>query len=374
VKEVESELVRTETVRWFRESMSNRLNDSERSAIVIIMQRVHEDDISGAILTLGLDYEHVMVPMEYDVTRQVDGDGKPRKTSIGWYDPRYDPDAPERADGELAWPERFPPLVVARTKEEVGPYAWAGQYAQMPSPRGGGIFKRAWWRLWDPPDGKFPVLDYIVASLDSAFTAKQTNNPSALVVLGTFSHPKTNERGVMLVDAWRKHLQMHGDAPEQLPNEPAQDYLRRAQERWGLVEWVAHTCRRCKVNALLIEAKASGLSAAQELRRLHGREDWGILEVNPKGDKMARALAAQPIFAQGRIWAPERAWSDLVITEMSLFPYGKFDDLTDAMSQAIKFLRDTGLLETSLEEKERENEEKQEQYRRVHRRRNLYPV
>src|SRR5262249_37591285 len=70
-------------------------------------------------------------------------------------------------------------------------------------------------------------------------------------------------------------------------------------------------CRRCKVNCLLIEAKASGLSAAQELRRLHGREDWQILEVNPKGDKMARALAGQPILAQGKIWAPDRAWADL---------------------------------------------------------------
>src|SRR5262249_29876253 len=154
---------------------------------------------------------------------------------------------------------------------------------------------------------------------------------------------------------------------ERLPNELAQDYVRRASERWGLVEWVAHTCRRCKVNCLLIEAKASGLSAAQELRRLHGREDWQILEINPRGDKMARALAAQPILAQGKIWAPERAWSDMVITEMSLFPYGKYDDLTDAMSQAIKFLRDTGLLETSLEEKERRNEEERESYRRIRR-------
>jgi predicted phage terminase large subunit-like protein len=373
VKEVESELVRTETVRWFRESMSNRLNDSERSAIVIIMQRVHEDDISGAILTLELNYEHVMIPMEYDVTRQVDEAGQPCKTSIGWYDPRYDPDAPEQADGTLAWPERFPALSVARTKEEVGPYAWAGQYQQMPTPRGGGIFKRAWWQPYDSPDGKFPVMDYIVASLDSAFTAKQTNNPSALVVLGMFT-TKNGDRAVMLVDAWRKHLQMHGDTPERLRNEPERDYLRRAQERWGLVEWIAHTCRRCKVNTLLIEAKASGLSAAQELRRLHGREGWAIIECNPKGDKMARALAAQPILAQGKIWAPDRAWADLVITEMSLFPHGKFDDFTDAMSQAIKFLRDSGILETSLEEKQRRDEEAREQYSKIRSRANLYPV
>jgi predicted phage terminase large subunit-like protein len=259
-------------------------------------------------------------------------------------------------------------------KDEIGPYAWASQYDQMPSPRGGGIFKRTWWRLYESPDGKFPVFDYLVASLDSAFTTKQTNNPSALVVLGTFTDPKTNERGVMLTHAWRKHLQMHGDVLERLRGENELAYQLRCQDQWGLVEWVAHTCRRYKVNSLLIEAKASGLSAAQELRRLHGREGWSIIEVNPKGDKMARALAAQPFLAQGLIWAPDRAWADLVITEMSLFPHGKYDDLTDAMSQAIKFLRDSGVLQTAAEIKEQEAEENRASYFKIHRRRNLYPI
>jgi predicted phage terminase large subunit-like protein len=373
VKEVESELVRSETVRWFRESMSNRLNDSERSAIVIIKQRVHEDDVSGAILSLGLDYVHLMVPMEYDVSRQVDGAGQPRKTAIGWFDPRYDPEAPERSDGLLAWPERFPAHSIARMKEEIGPYAWASQYDQMPSPRGGGIFKRSWWQLYESVDGKFPACDYVLASLDSAFTSNKANNPSALVVLGMFTD-KNGQRSVMLVHAWRKHLQLHGDVLEKLPGENELTYLRRSQERWGLVEWTAHTCRRFKVNALLIEAKASGQSAAQELRRLHGREGWLITEVNPKGDKMARALAAQPIIAQGKVWAPDREWADMVITEMSLFPHGKFDDATDAMTQGIKFLRDTGILETSIEEKERKDEEAREEYRKIHRRVSLYPI
>jgi predicted phage terminase large subunit-like protein len=234
------------------------------------------------------------------------------------------------------------------------------------------MFKRAWWQPYENPEGKFPPFDYVVASLDSAFTSNKANNPSALVVLGMFTD-KNDRRSVMLVHAWRKHLQLHGDVLERLPGEPEASYLRRSQERWGLVEWVAHSCRRWQVNALLIEAKASGLSAAQELRRLHGREGWGIIEVNPKGDKMARALAAQPIFAQGKVWSPEKDWSDLVITEMSLFPHGKYDDLTDAMSQGIKFLRDTGILETSLEEKTRGDEEAQEDYRKIRRRASLYP-
>src|SRR5262249_45827873 len=81
VKEAESEVVRAETLRWFRESMSNRLNDMETSAIVIIMQRVHEDDVSGCILVNNMNYTHLMIPMEYD-------EGRHCETEIGWSDPR----------------------------------------------------------------------------------------------------------------------------------------------------------------------------------------------------------------------------------------------------------------------------------------------
>ena len=104
VKEAESDIVRNETNRWFRESMSNRLNNMERGAIVIIMQRVHAEDVSGLILDLGLDYCHLMIPMELDVARCLNEDGTARETQIGWVDPRLVPTALDDCDGELAWP------------------------------------------------------------------------------------------------------------------------------------------------------------------------------------------------------------------------------------------------------------------------------
>ena len=135
VKDGESEIIRSETVRWFREALSNRLNNMETSAIVVIMQRVHESDVAGTILSEGFaDYVHLMIPMEFDSGRRC-------STIIGWEDPRTE-------DGELAWPERFPPAVVDGIKIALGPYAYAGQYQQSPSPRGGGIFKRDWFQLW----------------------------------------------------------------------------------------------------------------------------------------------------------------------------------------------------------------------------------
>ena len=97
---------------------------------------------------------------------------------------------------------------------------------------------------------------------------------------------------------------------------------------------------------MLIEAKACGISAAQELRNRHGREGWGIQLVPVKGDKVARALAAQPTFSQHMVYAPDRDWAEMVITEMSLFPKGHYDDLTDSATQAINYLRSVGLAQS----------------------------
>lgn len=350
VKESESETIRAETVRWFREAMSNRLNDLERGVIVIIMQRVHEDDVSGVILSEGLDYCHLMIPMEYDVARQTRDDGTPRVTAASWTDPRYNPDDPDAGEGELAWEDRFSPAVIARTKAEIGPYAWAGQYQQSPSPRGGGIFQRAWWQLWESPDGRFPVFEYVVASLDSAFTEREQNDPSGFTIWGAFLN-KDGRRRIMLVHAWRKHLQFSGPKIEMLPGETPQMYNLRTMAEWGLLEWVAYSCRRFKVDKLLIEAKASGISAAQVLQTLHGREGWAIELCPVKGDKVARALGVQATFSQQMIYAPDRDWAEMVIDEMAVFPKGKRDDLTDSTTQAIKHLRDNGIALTDDEVK-----------------------
>ena len=348
VKESESEQVRGETVRWFRESLSSRFNDLETGALIIIMQRVHEDDVSGVILDLGLDYVHLLIPMEYDWGRQTDERGRPIATAIGWTDPRYDADGPDACDGELAWPERFSETALARTKAEVGPYAWASQYQQSPAPRGGGIFQRDWWQLWDPPDGRFPELDYKVASVDGAFTEKEENDPTGLTVWGVFRN-EHGRRRIILLHAWRKHLKFSAPKLDRLPNETTEAYRRRGMPNWGMVEWIADTCRRFQVHTVLIEAKASGISAGQELQNRHGREGWAISLCPVKGDKVARALAAQPTFSQGMVFAPAREWADMVIDEMAVFPKSRYDDLTDSATQAINYLRGIGLAQSDDE-------------------------
>lgn len=354
VKESESQAVMEETNRWFRESLSSRLNNMEKDAKIVIAQRVGEGDVSGEILTLGLPYCHLCIAMEY--VWSADDEGNPYETQIGWVDPRWRPN-PEDCNGELAWPERFPEKVVQALKKELSVYATAAQLQQTPEARGGGIIKRDWWQAGEPymVNGKYPALSYVVASLDGAYTEKEENDPSALTVWGIFQNEQGYNRA-MLLHAWRKRLQFSGPKVPVLPGEHESVWRRRAMQHWGLIEWVADTCKRFQADKLLIESKATGISAAQSLRNSHGREGWGIELVEPHGDKVARAIAVQPSWSQEMVYAPDREWADLVIDEMAVFPKGRYKDLTDSSTQAIKHLRDTGLLRSDEERRAQEVE------------------
>jgi predicted phage terminase large subunit-like protein len=102
---------------------------------------------------------------------------------------------------------------------------------------------------------------------------------------------------------------------------------------------------------LLVEAKASGISIIQEIRRLTRAEEWVTVPINPQGDKVARMNAVVPMFAGNLIYAPERRWSDMVIDEVTTFPRATHDDLSDTVSQAISYMRKIGLAELASEVK-----------------------
>jgi predicted phage terminase large subunit-like protein len=355
----ESDTERETTIRVFLESVPTRLNDPEKSAIIIIMQRLHEEDVSGAALANDLGYTHLMLPMEYDPSRHC-VTYYPGTDRVLFEDPRTE-------EGELLFPDRFPQKVVDNYRTGMGPFAFAGQMQQAPVPRGGGIFPWDWWQLWGDPDEpenpvfkRFPKMDYIVASLDSAYSEKSENDYSALTIWGVFkdaipTRPNTaigrlaQQMGgrpkIMLMDAWQKRLPLRGPEPPPRESwETDRQYIQRCQKYWGLVEWVAHSCRRFGVDRLLIESKASGISVAQEIRNLHGGEGWGVQLIDPKNmDKLARAYSVQHLFADSMVYAPDREWADLLKTQMSIFPKATHDDLTDSATQALRHIRDIGL-------------------------------
>lgn len=379
VKEGESEDVRKSTTTWFREAMNNRVNDRD-SAIVVIMQRIHEEDVSGVILSeLRHEYEHLCIPYEWE--------GQKRISTVP--DMVWNED-PREVVGQEAWPARLP-TPWKSFKITLGPYAVASQYQQSPTPRGGGIIKRDWWQLWDPPptivlgeDGmerevqKFPSCEFIVASFDGAFGEKQENDWSALTIWGVFRHATgvlpsstrtqrsyaeqiADSRGrpqapvlnpasgqapqLMLMHAWRKRLPLNGYELQQEDDESDAEFKARQMREWGIVQWVSHTCKRFGVNMLLIEAKANGIDVANETRRQMEGQRFGVKLIDPgRLDKVARAYAVQHIWADRMVWYPDREWADEVISEMAVFPKGGHDDYTDTGTQAVKWLRDIGVL------------------------------
>ena len=155
---------------------------------------------------------------------------------------------------------------------------------------------------------------------------------------------------VMLMFAWAKRLPIHGPETIRQPGESDLEYARRARANYGLVEWVMDSCARFNVHALLVESKASGLSVAQEIKRLMKTADYSVHLIDPgRLDKTARAYAVSPSFTGGQVYAPDREWADKVITECEQFPKGAHDDLVDSTTQALKYLRERGLLKRSDE-------------------------
>lgn len=272
----------------------------------------------------------------------------------------------------------------------------SSQYQQDPEPRGGAIILRDWWRLWENPESKqctlcgsyevvkvqsqdpisrwhscnecgkhflarpekFPVCSYVIASLDTSYTESERNDPSAMTIWGIFQHPKTKEPGIILMEAWRKWLRMNSEPIARLPDENEFDFKERTKPKWGLVEWTVHSCRRFKVDSLLIENRASGKTLQQELQLQYGREMWSTIMKVPEGDKEARAHSVTGIFANGLVWAPNRDYASLMIEEAAKFPFGKFRDLTDSMTQALRHIRNLGLVqfeEERLAEQAEEN-------------------
>ena len=328
-----SEVMLQAEVTTFLEAIPTRLTNPLTSAIVVIMQRLHESDVSGAILDGKLGYDHVMLPMRYDTRRA-------GPTMLGTVDPREE-------DGELLFPERFPEEVVARDERVMGPYATAGQYQQEPVPRGGGVIKDDWWQLWI--EAEYPPMDFILASLDTAYTTKQENDYSAMTIWGVFS-TDTKAKITKTLTKYGSIQQIERVYEEGAPNVMLMHAFQERLEFPDLLKKVADKCRELKVDKLIIENKAAGISLAQELRRSFSLDGFGIQLVDPKGgDKLARLYSVQHLFSEGMIWAPDKDWAEMVIRQTSSFPKGKHDDLVDSLSQALRHLRETGLLTRSVE-------------------------
>lgn len=316
--EMESEDVRFKTNMWFTEVVPDRLNNPQKSAIVIIQQRLHEDDVSGVAIARDMGYTHLMIPMKHEVSRHCISYSNLSKEPL-WEDPRAEED-------ELAWPERFTDQVCEDMERDKGPYAWAGQYQQYPVPRGGAIIKEDYWQLWDRDN--LPNFEFILASLDPAFTEKDENDPSALTVWGVWRDESNNPK-IMLLHSWEDRLQFN-------------DLLNKVMDI--CIPGNPPRPPTFSVDKLIVENKGN-FAVGHELQRLlRGSGRLGVELIDPKkyGDKVSRVHAIEHLFRDGMIYAPDREWADKVIRQCAIFPKGSHDDLVDSTSQALRWLRDMG--------------------------------
>lgn len=322
-----SEAERETALTTYDEAIITRLNDPMSGAIVIIMQRLHQKDLSGHVLAQG-GWQHLMLPMEYEKERAC-------STSLGFKDPRT-------VEGQLLWPKRFDVASISALKRGLGDYATAGQLQQRPSPAGGGILKVEHIQLW-PALKDLPDLFFIVQSYDTAFTERTEGDPTACTVWGVGEHEFGDLKGVrfiLLLDAWCDHLGYPALKKKVMADWKA-DY-------GGVKNDPLHPSRRPDI--ILVEAKGSGQSLLQDLRVAN----VPVSGYNPgKADKIARAHMAAPYLEADLVYVLESkkdrgkpvTWARPLLEQMVAFPNAEHDDYVDTTTQAIIYLRDAQFLE-----------------------------
>lgn len=382
-KNVESDEVRKSTVQWLTEVMPDRLNDLQTGVIINLQQRMHDDDATGTLRKYWRNFAWVMIPMEFDPLRassvviRSDEDGTPLQV---WRDPRglddagyeleglyFDDNGTLRvragspmalAEGELFWPERFTPAAVADLKSIKQAYAWAGQYQQSPTVRGGGVIREDWWQTWASPE--LPLLGTVVAALDTAIKEGQENDFNAFQTWGAFSGTDGSPK-LILTSAWKMRTNLA-----------------------ELIRRTAESCYERKVDYLLIEDKARGHDVAAEIARQYADAPWRtiLIPANGRGafsgDKRARLEAVSAMFSGdvrhipspgepgkfiehwsgGMIFAPYVEWAQEVIDEIVGFPGKSHDDHVDACSIALSWVRRHGVVVRKAEYDAAEHEKK----------------
>ena len=287
-----SDAHRETALRVFQETLPTRLNNPDRSAIIIVMQRLHENDVSGLILENDYGYEHLCLPMEYEPERKC-------VTSIGFEDPRTE-------EGELLFPGRFTREVVDRDKKVMGAYAYAGQMQQRPAPRSGGFFQ---WEKLDIIDAS-PKIIRSIRYWDKAGT-DGAGCRTAGVLMGI-----TADGDYIVLDVVKG--QWAAPIRERTIRQTAD------LDGKGVKIWIEQ------------EPGSGGKESAEStIRNLAG---FTIKSERPTGDKAVRAEPYSVQVEAGNVKLLRGDWNKDFIDEHKTFPVGKFKDQIDAASGAFNKL------------------------------------
>jgi predicted phage terminase large subunit-like protein len=297
-----SETRRNSVNEWFDNTLLSRLNSKENGVIIIVMQRLHQDDLVGHVRDQH-DWDVLSFPAiaEEDEVHLIESPLGRRQF--------------ERKTGGVLQPDRESMVTLKDIRQSIGEYNFVSQYQQNHMPLGGAIVKTEWFRYYKPGDLP-PRFSFILQSWDTANKSGELNDFSVCTTWGVF------DRCYYLLAVFRKRL-----------NYPD---LKRAVQK-----------QSCELNAdiILIEDKASGTQLIQDLQK-EGVYGIRAYEPLPGSDKTLRLYAQTAEFESGRVLLPRSApWLDEYTRELTTFPGTKYDDQVDSTTQALDHLKTTSNLD-----------------------------
>jgi predicted phage terminase large subunit-like protein len=272
--------------KWFQGTLASRFRDPKNGRTVLIMQRLHENDLAG-FLEREHGYYVVRLPMEYEPAEA-------------------HPEDPRTEEGELLWPDRIPLHVVLELKKTMGSIVYAAQEQQRPVPEGGAVFRREWFQYYKGVPAKF---DQLLMSVDCSFKDLETSDWVVIQVWG--------RRGgeFWLLDQTRERMGFSATCVA----------IRAMAKKWP------------RAVKKIVEDKANGSAVVETLNK----KISGMRPVNPEGGKLARANAVSPLFEAKNVWLPDpelAPWIGDYTKELQSFPMGTNDDQVDATTQALNHM------------------------------------
>ncbi|PTW45595.1 hypothetical protein C8J25_107280 [Sphingomonas faeni] len=319
VDDAKSPAYRDSVKETFLEAVPSRLNNPDTDLIIVVMQRLHEEDISGVILDKpDLGYDHLCIPLF--------ADGEVRKpTSFGWTD--------HREEGENMFPARYTDRVVKGYKSSLGPFAFAGQYQQRPVPANDGFFLAEWFedryklKTADYPGTLPKHLHYYMTS-DHAPSGNGDYNVFRIWGVDT-------TKQLWLVDSFRKKCIM--DEAMGIVRDSSGKTTIAETGALALIQKYSPMCWYPENDNTWIAIKGFVHSAMVETQTFCRIQE---LPTKGSGDKMGKAVAYQAMASMKRIHLPEGPIGDEALKEYATFPNGKHDDQVDADGAIARALAD----------------------------------
>jgi predicted phage terminase large subunit-like protein len=282
-----------ETVnQWFRNTLYSRLDHKGNDKIIVVMQRLHPDDLIGHLLGSGDSWEYLRLPaIAEENERFVLQDGR----IFG------------RTTGEALHPDRESLAVLEDIKNQLGSYDFAAQYQQDPLPLEGGLINWSWFRTYENPPER-QEGDFVTQSWDTAAKSDEIHDFS---VCTTWLRRGDDH---FLVDVARDRL----------------DYP-------ALKRRVIALARQHNPDAVLIEDRSSGTQLIQDIRESGALHP---IAISPENDKITRMYGQSALIESGQVWLPSAAsWLDDFRDEVIAFPHVRCDDQIDSLSQYLGWSR-----------------------------------